>query len=68
MDIKGTVEQWERIEKSLVEEGWNIQVRLMWVAEARRGREFEQGIGLTRDEAFDQLKELTRMDAMIGLP
>lgn len=68
MEIKGTIDTWERIEKALVSDGWNVKVRLMWVAEARKGHDYEQGVGLTRDEAFDQLEQLTRLDAITGVP
>lgn len=68
MEIKGAVEQWESVRRALVGGGWDVQVRLMWVAEARRGHDYEQGLGLTRDEAFEQLKELTRLDEVVGVP
>lgn len=65
MEIKGAVDQWERVQKALVVEGWTVTARLMWVAEARRGHDYEQGVGLTRGEAFEQL---TRLDAVLGVP
>ena len=68
MEIKGSVAPWERIEQTLTADGWNVQVRLMWVAEARKGHDYEQGVGLTREEAFDQLEQLTRLDAVTGVP
>lgn len=68
MEIKGTVDQWERVQKALTDDGWTVEVRLMWVAEARRGHDYEQGVGLTRDEAFEHLEQLTRLDAVIGVP
>ncbi len=68
MEVMDIVEHWERVQKALQDDGWDVRVRLMWVAEARRGHDYEQGVGLTRDEAFDQLEQLTRLDAMIGVP
>ena len=68
MEVMDAVDRWERVQKTLVDDGWTISVRLMWVAEARRGHDFEQGIGLTRDDAFEQLEHLARLDAVTGVP
>jgi hypothetical protein len=54
--------EWERVQRALAAEGWTAQVRLMWVADARRGHEQEMAVGRTLDEAFVQLQEQTRMD------
>jgi len=59
---------WEMVEQALEDEGWKVRTRLMWVAEARKGREYEQAAGRTRDEAFAQLHELTQMDEVPGVP
>jgi hypothetical protein len=58
---------WDQVERLLVESGWNVRSRLMWVAEARRGREIEQAVGATKDEAYDQLQQLTRLDEVTGV-
>ncbi len=68
METKESVSSWEQIEQALEEDDWDVHVRLMWVAEARKGRDYEQGIGLTREEALEQLAQLTRLDAIIGVP
>ena len=59
---------WERIERELAADGWTVRARLMWVAEASKGRDFEQAAGPTKDEAFAQLLELTRMDEVPEVP
>jgi N6-adenosine-specific RNA methylase IME4 len=58
---------WEQVERALLACGWNVQSQLMWVAEARRGREFEQGVGATKEEAYEQLQQLTKLDEMTGV-
>lgn len=68
MEVMGTLDQWERVQKALENDGWSVSLRLMWVAEARRGHDYEQGVGLTRDEAFEQLEQLARLDAITGVP
>lgn len=59
---------WEAIERALTAGGWSVRARLMWVAEARKGRESEQATGHTRDEAFAQLSQLTKLDEVAGVP
>ena len=54
--------------RALEAEGWSVQCSLMWVAEARRGHDFEQATGPSRDAAFDELRQLTRMDDTVGGP
>jgi hypothetical protein len=68
MEIAGAVDKWERIRKALSDDGWTVDVRLMWVAEARRRHDFEQGVGSTRDDAFEELQHLTRLDEIAGVP
>jgi hypothetical protein len=58
---------WEQIENTLVDDGWTVNARIAWVAEARRGHETEKAVGRTRDEAFEQLQQLTRMDDVAGV-
>jgi hypothetical protein len=60
--------QCERVERALTEEGWTVQTRLMWVAEARQGHEQEMAVGRTRDEALDQLQQLTRIGRYSSVP
>lgn len=59
---------WEEIERALAAAGWDVHSRLMWVAEARRGRESEQGVGRTKDEAYGRLQELTKIDELTSVP
>ena len=59
---------WERLEQDLEASGWDIRARLMWVAEARRGRDCEQAIGRTKDEAFGHLEQLTRLYELPHVP
>jgi hypothetical protein len=40
----------------------------MWRAEARRASHIEQADGRTRDEAFSELWQLTRLDEVDGCP
>jgi hypothetical protein len=58
---------WDAVEHELATRGWQVQSHLMWVAEARRGREVEQAVGRTKDEAYDQLRQLTDLDELPGL-
>ena len=60
--------EWEKVEEELNAEGWTMRVALMWVAEASKGREFERAVGRTKDEAFAELRQLTRMDEPAGVP
>ncbi len=58
---------WDAVERELAARGWRTQSHLMWVAEARRGREVEQAVGRTKDEAYDQLQHLTTLDELPGV-
>jgi hypothetical protein len=58
---------WHEVERELATRGWKVQSHLMWVAEARRGREVEQGVGRTKDEAYAQLQQLTMLDELPGV-
>jgi len=54
--------------RNLEAEGWIVSSRLMWVAEARKGREREQACGRTRQEALEQLHELAKIDDVARVP
>ena len=58
----------EATERALIADGWSVRTRLLWVAEARRGHDYEQAVAPTRDEALAQLENLTRIDAVTGVP
>jgi hypothetical protein len=57
---------WEETARRLESDGWEVRCRLGWIAEARRGREFEQAFGGTRGQAFGELETLTGMDTLAG--
>jgi hypothetical protein len=57
---------WENVMRRLEQDGWSVHWRLGWIAEARRGREFERAAGQTREEALVELEKLTQMDAVGG--
>lgn len=61
-------ERWQRIERELASRGWQVESKTMWVADARRGRDIERAVGATRDEACEQLLELTKLDELMGVP
>lgn len=58
---------WPDVERVLGRRGWTVRARLMWVAEARRGREIEQAVATTRDEAYEQVLQLTKLDELTGV-
>jgi hypothetical protein len=68
MDATNTMEVWERVERTLAERGWTVESRLMWVADARRGHDVERAVGRTKDEAYTELQELTKLDELTGVP
>jgi hypothetical protein len=60
--------EWDRTVRELELDGWRVNWKLMWVAEAKRGEDFEQASGKTLDDVFSQLQQLTRLDAVAGCP
>jgi hypothetical protein len=60
--------EWRRISEELEQRGWTVRLGLSWHVEARRGREFEEVCGATRDEAMQRLWQLARYDALEGCP
>ena len=61
-------EHWRDEILALESEGWKVHWGLTWVAEARRGECVERAHGKTRDEAFEQLRQLTMLDTVEGCP
>lgn len=59
---------WEETERLLLSQGWAVRSQLMWVAEARRGWDIEQGVGATKEEAYERLQQLTKLDELTGVP
>jgi hypothetical protein len=68
MDATRTTEIWEQLEHALAARGWAVESRLMWVADARRGHDVERAVGRTKDEAYQELLELTKLDELTGVP
>lgn len=58
----------ERITRQLESEGWRVACGLTWFAEARRGEQLERAHGRSRDEALNELCELTLLDSCGGCP
>jgi hypothetical protein len=56
----------EQALQQLEADGWSVHCRLGWIAEARRGRDFEQAFGVTRDRAVAELHTLTALDTLAG--
>ena len=52
---------WEDVLHDLENKGWNVNWKLTWIAEAKRGEHFERASGTTLDEAFAELHEHTHM-------
>jgi hypothetical protein len=59
---------WENILHQLQSNGWQVHWGLTWIAEAKRGEDFEQVRGATLDEAFAELAENTRIAEVGGCP
>jgi len=60
--------QWEQIVERLEDDGWEVKVEKVWLAEARKEGHIEQATGKTRDEAFAQLCQMTLQDSCNGCP
>ena len=60
--------EWDRTLRELELDGWTVNWKFKWVAEAKRGTDFEQACGKTLDEVFSQLQQLTRLDTIAGCP
>jgi len=50
------------------DEGWNVRWGLTWVAEARRGNDYEQATGSTTESALGCLYHLVQMAKLEGCP
>jgi hypothetical protein len=60
--------EWDRTLRELETDGWSVGWKLTWIAEAKRGGDFEQASGKTLDEVFSRLQQLTRLDMVAGCP
>lgn len=63
-----TAHPWRDSAERLEAAGWTVDLRVGWVAEARRGTVHEQAVGRDPDDAFAQLWDLTLLDAVEGCP
>lgn len=59
---------WEAVLERLESDGWNIRWQLVWSAEARKGRCYEQITGRTLDEVFSGLAQHALLHTMEGCP
>jgi hypothetical protein len=60
--------EWEGTLKQIEAAGWKVSWQLTWIAQAKRGEDFEQVSGATLDEVFAELSEHTRLAAVGGCP
>lgn len=47
---------------------WKVHCGLTWSATAERGKQFETATGKTKEEAFDQLRQMTCLQEIDGCP
>jgi hypothetical protein len=62
------IQRWKVVLDHLRAAGWNVEHGLQWHVVARRGREIEEACGITRNEAFDKLDRVTRVERVSGTP
>jgi len=60
--------RWEETAVKLEHAGWRVHWGLTWFAEARRETHIERATGKTRDDALDELWQLTLVDEVDGCP
>jgi hypothetical protein len=58
----------EQVTRTLAADGWSVRSRLGWVAEARKGGEFEQVTGASKTEALVHLDQLVKADRVMSAP
>ncbi len=59
-------EPWVEAAHRLELDGWTVQCRRVWLAEARRGTHVQQGVGDTRETALEELTQMTLLDGPEG--
>jgi hypothetical protein len=59
---------WRETLKQLRAAGWSVDCGLQWHVVARSGREREEAYGVTRDEAFARLAQVTHAKTVEGTP
>ena len=59
---------WQDAAARLEEEGWHVECRKVWLAEARRGTHVQQGVGATREGAVEELVQMAHLDGPDGCP
>ncbi len=59
---------WNGVLRELEREGWHCTWHLHWVAEAKRGLEYERTMGANLDETFESLKQMTHLHLVENCP
>jgi hypothetical protein len=59
---------WRSVLARLRSAGWTVDCTLQWHVIARREGEMEQAFGASRDEAFEKLDRVTRVETLEGTP
>ena len=54
--------------KAMADEGWKVRAGLTWIARGERGREYEEAVAESREEALCRLCQLTGLHAVDGCP
>lgn len=54
--------------KKMKEQGWEVQIKLRWVAKGRKGDNSECSCDASVDNAISRLRDLTRLHKTIGTP
>jgi hypothetical protein len=68
MKRSAPVTPWRDVKQELEAEGWEVEFQRVWRARARRGTHIEDGLATDLDEAFAELRQLTRQDDCEGCP
>jgi hypothetical protein len=58
----------EQVVQALKADGWDVRSRLAWVAEARKGGEYEQVTGASNTAALVHLDRLVKADRVMSAP
>ncbi len=58
----------EALQKKIEEGGWDVRWGLTWMAQARRGSDYEYAIGGTTEEALRKLYHCTQLGKREGCP
>jgi hypothetical protein len=58
----------EALQKKVEEDGWTVRWGLTWIAQAKRGQDYEFAIGQTTEEALCKLYHSTQLGTREGCP